>query len=83
MSVFDIHKVIGGKMNAPTSRTVGRDLFDANSILDTPGLNQRRIRLAATDHETKDSCTMSSLETDAGFEHLILQICERSSSAVR
>ncbi len=45
--VLDIHEVIGGKLNALVTRVKGRDLFDANAIIDTPGLDPQKIKLAA------------------------------------
>ena len=45
--VLDVHEVIGGKLNALASRAKGRDLFDARTVVETPGLDRRKIKLAA------------------------------------
>ena len=45
--VVDKSEVIGGKLAALVSRERARDLFDARTIADTPGLDWPRIKLAA------------------------------------
>ncbi len=48
--VLDVHEVIGGKLNALVTRTKGRDLFDAGTVVGMHGLDWRRIKLAAMVH---------------------------------
>ena len=45
--VVDKSEVVGGKLAALVSRERARDLFDARSIADMPGLDWRRVKLAA------------------------------------
>ena len=45
--VVDKSEVVGGKLAALVSRERARDLFDARSIADMPGLDWRRVKFAA------------------------------------
>ena len=66
--VLDVHEVIGGKLNALATRVKGRDLFDANTIVDTPGLDLQKIRLAGMvygmTNTTDDWRTVTSARID-------------------
>lgn len=44
--VLDVHEVIGAKLKALVSRVKSRDLFDANFVVDMPGLDWRKIKTA-------------------------------------
>ena len=75
--LLDLHELVAGKLSALFSRRQARDLFDCHRILDTDGLQRKRLRIAFVVYgamNRKDWRTISVEDVDYDVLELARQL---------